>query len=155
MPIKIDIEVFRSVSSMNDNKIRQIIDQTTKVIFNGEKPLEVKPVNETITVEVPTNLGDGRPLVIVLMNEKGETLAELGYDQEAGNFPQNKQDGDQDGPYEVIVKAIDKLAPVIEKGFIDIVAAIEEKKAAIERKNATIEKKNAAIEKKNADSTTT
>ena len=50
---------------------RQIIEQTTKVRINWRKPIDVKPKNDRITVEVPTDLGDG-PLVIALMNEDGE-----------------------------------------------------------------------------------
>jgi hypothetical protein len=128
MQISIDIKVLTFVSSMKEEKARQVIAQTTKVMINGElidgELIDVNPVEETITVEVPTDLGDG-PLVIVLVNKEGETVAPLLYDQEAGEFPPKEEDGDQGDPYEEIVEAIGKLAdPVIKDGFANVVAAI-------------------------------
>jgi hypothetical protein len=70
---------------------REIIEQTTKVRIYGGEPIDVKPKNNRMSVEVPTDLGDS-PLVIAFMNEKGKTLAELGYDQKAREFRQRVPD---------------------------------------------------------------
>jgi hypothetical protein len=93
MQIEIDIEVLKSVSSMKEDKARQIIDQTKKVMNDWRTPIDVTPVNQRITMEAPTDLGDG-PLVIVLMNKDAETMAELGYDQERKKFPPREEEGE-------------------------------------------------------------
>jgi hypothetical protein len=91
MQIEIDIGVLKSVSSMKEDKARQIIDQTTKVMINWRTPIDVRPVNQRITVEAPTNLGNG-PLGIVLLNNDGAIVAELGYDQERKKFPPQEEE---------------------------------------------------------------
>lgn len=77
MPIEINLEGLR----------REIIGQTKKVRIFGGRPIDVNPENSRITVEVPTDVGDG-PLVIAFMNEKGEILAERIYNQKTKEFPQ-------------------------------------------------------------------
>ena len=71
MQIQIDIEVLKSVRSMTEDKARQIIDQTKKVRNDSKTPIDVTPVNQRITVEAPTDLGDG-PLVIDLLTNAGD-----------------------------------------------------------------------------------
>jgi hypothetical protein len=85
MEIKIGSDVLSSVRSMKEDQALQIIDQTAKVRIEGNKPVDVKRVEKGIVVDVPTNLDHG-PLVIILMNREGKTLALLGYDQKAEEF---------------------------------------------------------------------
>jgi hypothetical protein len=89
--VEINIEVLRSVRSMSEDKARQMIDQTTKVILNWKTLIDVKPVNKRITVEVPTHHGED-PLIIVLMNKEMKTVTALGYDQKEKKFPQQEED---------------------------------------------------------------
>src|SRR5262245_51101566 len=86
--IEIDIEVLKSANSMEKEEAGQTIDQTKTVMIEGTGPINVTPKNKTITLNVTTeaDLGDG-PWVIALMNEKGETLADLGYDTRRKLFP--------------------------------------------------------------------
>ena len=63
MQIPIDIEDLKSVGSMTEDDAQQIIDETTKVLNQGEDN-HVKPENQRISLEVPTDL-DGGPWVIV------------------------------------------------------------------------------------------
>jgi hypothetical protein len=74
MQIPIDIEVLKSVHAMTDDEARQIIDQTTKVTIT--KSIDVKPERHKITLEAPTDLGDG-PWEIALVNKDGGTLAKF------------------------------------------------------------------------------
>jgi hypothetical protein len=106
--VEINIEVLRYVLSMKEEKARQIINQTTKVVLNWNPAIDVEPKNENITVNVPTSLGDD-PLVIVLINKAGKTLAVLGYDQKAEEFAQQVQEEDEES--------------------VDVVAAVKKKKA--------------------------
>ena len=76
---------------MSEDKARQIIDQTTKVMINWKTLIDVKPENKRITVEVPTDHGED-PLIIVLMNKEGKTVTALAYDQKAKKFPQQEED---------------------------------------------------------------
>jgi hypothetical protein len=93
MGIRVNGEILRSVRAMDENQAQQIIDQTTKAMING-KPTNMQRVdNDTITVDVPANVGDG-PLVIVLMSNKGKAVAVLGYDQEKETFAQQEEDED-------------------------------------------------------------
>jgi hypothetical protein len=93
--VEINIEVLRSVRSMSEDKARQIIDQTTKVILNFKTLIDVKQVNKRIAVEVPTHLGED-PLIIVLMNKEMKTVAALGYDQKEKKFPQQEEDDEHE-----------------------------------------------------------
>ncbi|KRR14914.1 hypothetical protein CQ12_32245 [Bradyrhizobium jicamae] len=77
MPIEINLEGLRP----------EIIGQIKKVRIFGGEPIVVNPKNNRITVEVPTDVGDG-PFFIAFMDEEGKTLAELIYDQKAKEFPQ-------------------------------------------------------------------
>jgi hypothetical protein len=72
---------------------REMIEQTTRVRIYGGQPIDVAPKNNSMSVEVPTDLGDS-PLVIAFMNAQGDTLAELGYDQKAQQFRQPMPDPD-------------------------------------------------------------
>jgi hypothetical protein len=83
--VEINIEALRSVRSMKEDKARQIINETTKVILNWETLIDVKPANERITVDVPHHLHE-HPLIIVLMNKERKAMAALGYDQKEENF---------------------------------------------------------------------
>jgi hypothetical protein len=97
MPIEIDTKALRSVSSMNEDKAGQIIDQTRKVVIGGKEPVDVKPVHKKITVEVPANLDVGvGPLVIVLVNKEGKTVAVLPYDREAKEFLKQEDEEDEE-----------------------------------------------------------
>jgi hypothetical protein len=96
MPIEIDTKALRSVGSMNEDKAGQIIDQTRKVVIGGKEPIDVKPVHKKITVEVPANLDVGvGPLVIVLVNKEGKTVAVLPYDREAKEFLKQEDEEDE------------------------------------------------------------
>jgi hypothetical protein len=76
---------------------REAIEQTTKVRIYWGEPIDVKPKNSRMTVEVATDLGDS-PLVIAFMNEEGKTLAELAYDQKAKEFRQPVPDPEEEAP---------------------------------------------------------
>jgi hypothetical protein len=84
MQIPIEVEDLKSVLSIDDEAARQIIDQTKGVRINDYTPIEWERKNQTITVKVPTNLGDGL-LIIGLINEHGETTT-LAYDQKTKEF---------------------------------------------------------------------
>jgi hypothetical protein len=93
--VEINIEVLRSVRSMKEDKARQIIDETTKVLLNWETLIDVKPANKRITVDVPHHLRE-HPLIIVLMNKEMKAVAALGYDQKEKKFPQQEADEEED-----------------------------------------------------------
>jgi hypothetical protein len=90
MQIPIDIDVLKSVLSIEDDKAAgQIIDQTKRVRINENTLVDVKRENQRIIVEAPTNPGDDL-LVIDLINEHGGT-ATIGYDQKAKKFRQQEE----------------------------------------------------------------
>jgi hypothetical protein len=82
--VKVSIEVLKSACSMKEYRARQIIEETTNVVLNWKTLIDVKPANETITVNVPHDLRE-HPLIIVLMKEINP-MAALGYDQKKANF---------------------------------------------------------------------
>ena len=93
MQITINIEVLKSVQAMTEDEARHTIEQTERVRIN-EGPLTgvKKPENQKITVEAPTNLGDG-PLIIDLIDKHGG-ITTLAYDLKEKKFLQ--QEGDEE-----------------------------------------------------------
>jgi hypothetical protein len=89
MKIEINTEVLKTVLSMKDDQARQKIDQTKRVRINGDTLIDVEPKNQTITLEAPTNLGDGL-VIIDLINKEGATTT-LAYDLKAKKFRQQKE----------------------------------------------------------------
>jgi hypothetical protein len=83
--VEINIEDLRSFRSIKEDKARQIINETTKVVLNWETPIGVTPASERITVDVPDHLRE-HPLIIVLMNKAMKAMAALGYDQKEKKF---------------------------------------------------------------------
>ncbi|WP_407158173.1 hypothetical protein [Bradyrhizobium sp. STM 3557] len=83
--VKVSTEVLKSACSMKENKARKIIEETTKVVLNWKTLVDVKPANESITVNVPHDLRED-PLIIVLMNKEMKPVAALGYDQKEAHF---------------------------------------------------------------------
>ncbi|MCK1447893.1 hypothetical protein IVB34_35860 [Bradyrhizobium sp. 2] len=92
-PITIDIEVLESVHAMTEDKARETIGQTRSVRINEDTPknqkitVTVEPENQRITMEAPTDIGDGL-LFIDLIDERGAPMATLAYDLKAGEFRQ-------------------------------------------------------------------
>jgi hypothetical protein len=135
MDILISEQKLSDVNSMPPNKPKEIIDSTKGATVNGNKA-KVKDVTEnSITLEVSADLGDG-PYLIVLTKEPsgGEILALLGYDRKTQTLLPKKEE-DQINPYNEIVEAINHVAkateesPEIKKGFDQVADAIKRKKA--------------------------
>jgi hypothetical protein len=99
MPIDIEInsEVLKSTNLMEEDEAGQTIDQTTTAMIEGAGPIDVLRGNKTITLKVTTesNLGVG-PWAIALMNEKGETLADVGDDPKRKQFPPQEVPPEED-----------------------------------------------------------
>jgi hypothetical protein len=100
MQIPIDVEGLKSVLSIDDKAAQQIIEQTDRLRINENTLVEPKCqkdgftwecMDQRITVEAPTNLGDGL-LVIELIDKPGGTIKTLVYDLKAGKFrePRNR-----------------------------------------------------------------
>jgi hypothetical protein len=88
--IPIDIEVLKSVLSIDDKAAEQLIGGTNRVRINEDKLIEVKPENQRITVEAQTNPGDDL-LIIDLINKEGATTT-LAYDLKAKEFRQEEEE---------------------------------------------------------------
>jgi hypothetical protein len=95
--IEINIEVLKSANSMEKEEAEQTIDQTKTVMIEGTGPIKITRKNKTITLNVTTeaDLGDG-PWDIALINEKGGTLADLGYDPKRKHFPPQEVPPEED-----------------------------------------------------------
>ena len=100
MQIPIDIEVLKSVLSIDDKAAGQMIDKTTRVRINENTLLELnrqkdgytlERMDQRITVEAPNNLGDGL-LVIDLINEHGGIITTLAYDLKAKKFRREEEE---------------------------------------------------------------
>lgn len=85
-PIEIGTEVLRSVRAMTEKDALQIIVQTKRVKINVVDEITLKDVtlkNQKITVQAPTDLGEGLLVVIDLINERWGKIITLAYDVKA------------------------------------------------------------------------
>jgi len=95
MQIPIDVKVLKSALSIDDKAAQQIIDKTRGVRIDEDTPIvPKKPDNHTITVEAPTNLGDGL-LVIDLIDEHGGTIT-IAYDLKEKKFRQQEDEDEEE-----------------------------------------------------------
>lgn len=106
MQILIDLEVLKSVLSVDDKGAGQMIDQTDRVRINENALIELngqkdgytfERMDQRITLEAPDNLDDGL-LVIDLINKHGGIITTLAYDRKTKKIRQEQEEEEEVTP---------------------------------------------------------
>ena len=98
-PITIDVQILKSVHAMTEDKARQIIEETKKVRINGDTLIESdsqkdgftceRMDDQRITLDAPTNLGDGLVVIDLISERGGDTT--LVYDLKSKKIRQREE----------------------------------------------------------------
>jgi len=104
--ILIDLEVLKSVLSVDDKGAGLKIDQTHRVRINENAPIELngqndgytfERIDQRITLKAPDDLDDGL-LVIDLINKDGGIIDTLAYDLKTEKFRREQEEEEEVTP---------------------------------------------------------